>query len=131
MVRIDDDWSPVLAKALGALNNRDLAVMVRWLSVPKPPPTRKADMIAAIERRLGGASLRRLWDDLDEVQRLAVGEALHDAGGFEAARFGAKYGAFPAGFDGIGAPGALPLRFFLHFRGGHAGGIPFIRDLYA
>jgi len=126
MVRIDDDWNPVLAKALGALNNPDLAVMVKWLSVPKPPPTRKADMIAAIERRLGGVLLRRLWDKLDEVQRLAVREALHDAGGFDAGRFEAKYDTFPAGFAGIGAPGALPLRFFLHFRGGHVGAAPFI-----
>ena len=55
-------------------------------------------MVAAIESRLGGASLRRLWDGLDELQRLAVGEALHDADGFEAARFEAKYGALPSGF---------------------------------
>ena len=126
MVRIADDWTSTLAKALAALNNRDLTVMVNWLSVPKPRPTRKADMIAAIETRLGGASLRRLWDELDEIQRLAVGEALHDAEGFEGKRFEAKYDAFPAGFDGIGAPGALPLRLFLHFRGGHVGSAPFI-----
>ena len=126
MARIVDEWTPTLAKALAALNNRDLRVMVNWLSVPKPQPTRKADMIAAIEGRLSGASLLRLWDDLDEVERLAVSEALHDTEGFEAARFEAKYDAFPAGFDGIGAPGALPLHFFLHFRGGHVGSAPFI-----
>ena len=125
-VRIADDWTPSLAKALAALSNSDLTTMVNWLSVAKPQPTRKADMVAAIESRLSGASLRRLWDDLGELQRWAVGEALHDAEGFEAARFEARYEAFPAGFDGIGSPGVLPLRFFLHLRGGHVGSTPFV-----
>ena len=61
--------------------------MVNWLSVAKPQPTRRADMVAVIESRLSGISLRRLWEDLDELQRLAVSEAPHDAEGFEAARF--------------------------------------------
>ncbi len=126
MARTVDDWTPGLAKALASLSNDDLRVMVNWLSVPKPRPTRKADMVAAIESRLAGASLRRLWDDLDEVQRLAVSEALHDAEGFEADRFEAKYDAFPAGFARLGTRGALPLRFFLHFDGGHVGRTPFV-----
>ncbi len=121
MARVADDWTPTLAKALAALSNHDLRVMVNWLSVPKPQPTRKADMVAAIEGRLAGASLRRLWDGLDELQRLAVGEALHDAEGFEPERFEARYGALPEGFDRRGAPDALPLRFFLHFSGSHVG----------
>ena len=126
MARIAGDWTPTLAKALAALNNHDLRVMVNWLSVPKPQPTRKADMAAAIESRLGGASLRRLWDGLDELQRLAVGEALHDAEGFEAARFEAKYGALPSGFDRRGSSDALPLRLFLHSGGSYVDAAPFI-----
>ena len=126
MARIADDWNPMLSKALSWLNNDDLRVMVNWLSVPKPRPSRKADMIAAIERRLAGASLGCLWDGLDELQRLAVGEALHNANGYEPDRFEAKYGALPAGFDRPGAPGALPLRFFLHFSGARGGSKPYI-----
>ena len=126
MVRIADDWTPTLAKALAALNNSDLTVMVNWLSVPKPQPTRKADMIAAIEGRLSGASLGRLWDDLDEDQQLAVREALHDAEGFEAARFEAKYGALPSGFGLRGSPDGLPLHLFLHFGSSYEGAKPFV-----
>ena len=126
MVRMADDWLPALAKALAALSNSDLTTMVNWLSLAKPQPTRKADMVAAIESRLSGASLRRLWDDLDELQRLAVAEALHDAEGFEAARFVAKYGAQPPGFGRRGSPDALPLRLFLHSRGSYADAAPFV-----
>lgn len=126
MARIADERYPTLSEVLAWLNNDDLRVMVNWLSVPKPRPTRKADMVAAIARRLSGASLRRLWDDLDELQRLAVGEALHDAKGYEPERFRAKYGALPAGFDRPGAPDALPLRLLLHFGGAHTGSTPFI-----
>ena len=130
MARIADDWPPTLPRVLAWLNNDDLRVMVNWLSVAKPRPMRKADMIAAIESRLADASLRRLWDGLDEVRRLAVGEAPHDAEGFEPDRFEAKFDALPAGFDRPGAPDALPLRFFLHFSGSHVGAKPFIpRDL--
>ena len=126
MARIVDEWTPTLAKALAALNNHDLRVMVNWLSVPKPQPTRKADMVAAIESRLGGASLRRLWDGLDELQQLAVGEALHDVEGFEAKRFEAKYGALPSDFDRRGSSDALPLRLFLHSGGSYVDAAPFI-----
>ena len=82
--------------------------------------------MASITKPLSGPSLRRLWDGLDELQRLAVGEALHDPSGYEPDRFRAKYGALPAGFDRPVAPASLPLRLFLHFGGAHTGSTPFI-----
>ena len=126
MARIADDRYPTLSEVLAWLNNDDLRVMVNWLSVPKPRPTRKADMVAAIARRLSGASLRCLWDGLDELQRLAVGEALHDPKGYAPDRFRARYGALPPGFDRRVSPAALPLRLFLHYGGAHTGSTPFI-----
>ena len=87
------------------LRSEDLRPMMSRLSVPKPRPTRKTDMVAAVESRLAGESLRRLWDDLDETQRFAVSEALHDPeSGFHPERFKAKYGALPAGFGRFGTP---------------------------
>ena len=115
MVRAASPWRFTLSDALASLRSDELRPMMSRLSVPKPRPTRKADMIAAIESRLAGGSLRGLWDNLDEIQQLAVSEALHDPhGGFHSTRFKAKYGALPAGLGPYGAPESLPLRFFLH-----------------
>ncbi len=74
-------------------------------------------MAAAIGKRLDGASLRRLWDDLDEIQKLAVREALYGPSeGLVWRRFEAKYGELPSGCDGGRiCDESLPLRFFLHF----------------
>ncbi|MEJ2149974.1 MAG: helicase-associated domain-containing protein [Chloroflexota bacterium] len=59
-------------------------------------PTRKADLVSLIQRELENADrLRQLWDELDTLQQAAVAEAVHSAGGFEAAPFRAKYGGDP------------------------------------
>ena len=61
-------------------------------------PSRKAALIAEIERHLAGDLLRELWARLDETQQLAVREALHGATGeFSPQQFRAKYGRLPAG----------------------------------
>ena len=44
--------------------------MLGLLPDAPPPPRRKADMMAAIEGRLFGDSLRELWDRLDETRQL-------------------------------------------------------------
>ena len=114
MARPTGPLSATLSDALALMRSDELRPMMSRLSVPKPRPTRKADMVAAVESRLAGESLRRLWDDLDETQRFAVSEALHDPlDGFHPQRFKAKYGALPAGFGRFGTPESS-LRLLLH-----------------
>lgn len=61
-----------------------------------PRVTKKGDLIAAIMGSLSGASLRSLWDRLDDIQKLAVAEALYDPEGvFRRTQFLAKYGRLP------------------------------------
>jgi hypothetical protein len=58
-------------------------------------PTRKAELVALIEKHLQDARyLRQLWDRLDEWQRAAIAETLQ-SGRFDAAAFRAKYGRDP------------------------------------
>ncbi len=98
--------------------------MVIWLSVPTPRPTRKDDMAAAIDRHLSGASLRRLWDDLDDIGQLAVREALQGpADGLVWRQFGAKYGKLPPGLERRIDDESLPMRLFLYLPERHAGSI--------
>ena len=79
------------------------------------PPRRKADLIAEIEGLLRGDSLRGLWDGLDEIQQLAVREALGTPDGvFDRHHFQLKYGRLPAGFGGAATPSATLLHFFLY-----------------
>ena len=50
--------------------------MVKRLAVPRPRPTRKAEMAAAVERHLGNAPFRQCWDGLDGIKQTAVREVL-------------------------------------------------------
>ena len=96
-------------------------------------PTRKAEIIAVLRRRLAGKSLKQLWHDLDETQRLAVSETLYGADGeFAETRFRAKYGTLPS-FDvtsnrrghRVGNPTLLRLFLYpAHRYGGGATVIP-------
>ena len=67
------------------------------LAVIERLPNRKLELVDLLEKLLGEpANLRRLWGELDGLQREAVAETLHSATGrFQAARFRAKYGANP------------------------------------
>ena len=92
--------SATLKKALSALAVRTLKPMMNLLSIPKPRPRLKADMVEAISLRLTGRSLRELWERLDKTQQLAVKETLYGLEGrFEAKRFRAKYGVLPKRID--------------------------------
>ena len=72
-------------------------------------------MVEAVERRLAGESLRRLWDELDESQKFAVSEVLYSVdGGFNPDRFKAKYGTLPAGWSSDSSRQNASLRLFLH-----------------
>jgi len=59
-------------------------------------PTRKAELVAFIQRHLIGENLRQLWRELDQLQQAAVAETVHSPDGFfNATRFYAKYLAEP------------------------------------
>ena len=91
-----DSPPDTLIEALMLINADELRPMLPHAGVPKPLPTRKADMAEAIARRLSGGLLRAAWDCLDATQQLAVGEVLHGHGGaFSANRFRARYGKLP------------------------------------
>ena len=83
----------------------------------RPRPTRKAELAAAVGRRLAGGGLEEQWGRLTPVQRHAVSEVLYSTdGAFHPSRFRAKYGTVP---DGVAtephrATGASLLSLFLY-----------------
>ncbi len=105
-----------LSEALSLLSTDVLRRMMGLLPKATPPPTRKTDMVAAIEGRLAGDSPRKLWARLDETQQLAVREALATPqGALDQRRFRAKYGRLPAGFGtSVSRAKASLLHFFLY-----------------
>ena len=112
-----------LVDALSRLNVSDLKPLVAWL--PEAPPSgRKDDLIGTIMRGLSPSGLRLLWAGLDELQRLAVAEALYAPDGvFDPDQFGAKHGRLPAFSTDPRAngrsesPTRLALFLFAHDRG--------------
>ena len=108
-----------LSEALNLLTVVRLKALLDLLSGTNRP-TRKAEIIAVLRRRLTGKSLQRLWHELDEPQRLAVSETLYGPdGAFAETRFRAKYGVMPAfdtpaGRRGYGATKPTLLRLFLY-----------------
>ncbi len=102
------DASPPLT-LVEALQNQTvdtLRPMMALLSVPKPRPTRKADMVEMVHQRLE-EGLRDIWELLDDIERLAVREAVHGNGLFDGARFHARYGASPKGLGPVARYGSL------------------------
>lgn len=84
-----------IEEALNLQTVDDLKQLVALLPTPSRP-TRKAELVALIEQHLQGDTLRQLWQQLDEIQCLAVAETLYAPEGvFDAARFQAKYGEQP------------------------------------
>ncbi len=81
-------------------------------------PTRKAEMVDAISSYLLGPGLKQQWQDLNELQRAAVAEAIHlNEGYYLHERFKAKYGAEPewptfSYYDRHRRPAALLDLFF-------------------
>ena len=83
---------------------------------------RKEVLVASLMQEMSGDGMLRAWEQLDACQRLAVGEATHDAHGvFHGARFAAKYGEFPLFHHDGGqyrSRGALTaLGLFMHWLG--------------
>ena len=112
-----------LVDALSRLNVSDLKPLVAWLP-EAPPSARKDDLIGTIMRGLSPSGLRLLWAGLDELQRLAVGEALYSVHGvFDPDLFRAKHARLPEFSTGpranarSGSPTRLALFLFAHDRG--------------
>ena len=100
MPSVDDGPRPDtnLTEVLALQSADHLRSLLNLLPRERPRPTRKAEMAAAIERRLTGELLNSLWGRLNRNQRYAVSEVLHGTDGvFHPHRFRAKYGALPAG----------------------------------
>ena len=116
MTRAASPPPTTVSEALSLLSTEVLRPMMGLLPKAAPPPTRKADMVAAIEGRLSGDFLRKLWERVDDTQRLAVSEALDTPHAvFDQHRFKAKYGKLPAGFGTTTVRAkASPLHFFLY-----------------
>ena len=73
----------------------DLKSLLVHLPADKKP-TRKKEIVELIQSFLLGDYLKALWEQLDQTQKLAVGETLYIyAGEFNADRFQAKYGELP------------------------------------
>ena len=116
MARASSPPLTTISEALELASAHLLRPMLGLLPHAPPPPRRKADMMAAIEGRLFGDSLRGLWERLDETQQLAVREALDTPHGFfDRHYFELKYDRLPAGFeDDGGLSTATLLHFFLY-----------------
>ncbi len=114
-----EDPKERLSDALNLMSAEYLKKMVAYLSPPGPRPTRKADMAECIKQHLTTERLRRIWDNLDRIGRLAVQEVLHSSNNrFNPRQFEARYGCLPARLTfGYGSSGKapLPIRFFLYF----------------
>lgn len=86
-------------------------------------PTRKAELARVISGYLSGNGLQRVWDNLDELQKAAVAEAVHARDPrFRPSRFRAKYGRGPdwGSLDKyVRGARPTPLRFFFFALDGH------------
>ena len=99
-MRASDEPGPdaTLPEVLAQQSADHLRGLLALLPRERPRPTRKAELAAAIERRLAGDRLHELWSRLTRIQRHAVGEVLHGRdGAFHPSRFQAKYGSLPDG----------------------------------
>ena len=114
---------PTLPELLNTLTVNDIKELLDYFPGASKIG-RKELLLASILQPMAGAGLQAVWEQLDDCQRLAVGEALHDAHGiFHAARFAAKYGQQPAfrrssGERRYGSHGVMTaLCLFLHWDG--------------
>lgn len=73
----------------------DLKKMLQLLPM-QAKPTRKAELVEAIAAHLLGPGLKKLWQELDQLQQAAVAEAVYlTEGRHQAEQFQAKYGSLP------------------------------------
>ena len=75
MAKANDTFS-TLHEALEFRNNEHLHKLLALLPT-KETATRKANLVGLIERGMEGDNLRRLYEQLDEMQQQAVSEVVH------------------------------------------------------
>ncbi len=87
---------PSLRTALDSRNVDELKKLVALRPNIATKPTRKGELIEALERFLIGGGAVQLWGQLNQLEQSAVAEAVHsEEGAFDAGAFKAKYGALP------------------------------------
>ena len=64
-----------LEETLLAFSVEELKSLARLVAKHLPP--RKAGLVQLLKREMTGAGIKRLWEELDETERLAVSESLH------------------------------------------------------
>ncbi len=113
------------------INADDLRGFVRWLGVSNPVPTRKDDMVAAIGLQMSKGYLIEAWKELNELEKSAVSEALHNSERcFNIVQFKAKYGKLPnLGFDRYQNNQNFRLRQFLYSDSRYGGELRIPKDL--
>jgi hypothetical protein len=73
----------------------ELKKLIQLLPIHEKP-TRKAELVNTLGDYLLGPGLKKLWQELDELQQAAVAEAVYlTQGCFQPEQFRAKYGASP------------------------------------
>jgi len=95
---------------------------LKWLAmlIASKVPIRKAELVELITSYLAGGGLRAVWDRLDDLQRKAVAEAVHNPEGtLYSTKFIAKYGAYPAMGSLNGWSNDTPTLLRLIFPNGH------------
>lgn len=91
----DELKAPTVREALDLLTVDYLKQLLSLLPTAERP-TRKGELVTLIEQYLTGARLRELWNQLDDLQQLAVRETIWSAEGFfNPQRFRARYGQMP------------------------------------
>jgi len=86
---------PTLHEILLNQTTETLQFRLKLLGI-KPVGTRKAELMDALEKCYAGSGLAGMVASLDDLERQAVAEAVHETGGqYDAARIKAKYGAAP------------------------------------
>jgi XPB/Ssl2-like helicase family protein len=91
-----------LREALETQHNADQLRKIAQLFGPRPP-TRKSDLVGTIAEHLEGEALRRTWERLGKLQKLALAEATHNLGGrLDLQAFQAKHGPVNPWEEGLG-----------------------------
>jgi hypothetical protein len=86
---------PCIQQALEAKTVDELKKLCALLSLDQKL-TRKADLVTAILQQIEGSEIKKIWQQLDELQKYAVAEVVHSSGNnYNADAFVAKYGQRP------------------------------------
>ena len=77
---LEHDGYATLEETLLAFSVEELKSLARL--VAKRSPTRKSELVLLLKREMTGPGIKRFWEELDEIEQLAVSESLHTWDGF-------------------------------------------------